>query len=484
MINKIHKQSNKTLKYRPEINGMRALAVLSVIVYHAKIDNFMKDFLPEIFFGKHLLSGGFIGVDIFFVISGYLISYLILKELQVTNRFSFSYFLERRVRRILPALLFMLVLCTFTSYVTHLQVSFVDFSKSLISSIFSFSNFYFYFTDNIYNAENSLLKPLLHTWSLSVEEQFYIFFSIILVIAYRFHKEQIIKIILSLILCSLFFAQYMSALDPSLNFYILPSRMFELLSGTLIAKLQLDRENKVIVKNYILSFFMPKLGIFLIFYSLIFFNDNMLLPSFLSLIPILGVVIFIWYANKNEFFTRILSSRILVFIGLISYSLYLFHYPIFSYVRYLNFNDQNVYYSKILLLILLTFLISVISYYFIEKPFRNKSSVSKTNLAIIVSSLILSLLTFNVYVIYQKGIKERLPPILHKPLAVDISKIEYNKLGKAGNVVLLGDSHASVLAHLLNEGLTERSMNLKRLNTRLYINEIDEYLRNTDTKNE
>ena len=151
------------INYRPEIDGLRAIAVFSVIIYHAR-----DSFLP----------GGFLGVDIFFVISGYLITSLILKELQLTNKFSFSHFYERRIRRIIPALLVVMILSTCISYTTLYLSSFVDFSKSLISSIFSVSNFYFHYEDSLYSEESSLFKPLLHTWSLSLEEQFYIFFPI------------------------------------------------------------------------------------------------------------------------------------------------------------------------------------------------------------------------------------------------------------------------------------------------------------------
>ena len=181
------------INYRPEIDGLRAIAVFSVITYHAR-----DTFLP----------GGFLGVDIFFVISGYLITSLILKELKLTNKFSFSNFYERRVRRIIPALLGMIILSTFISYITLLPDSFVDFSKSLISSIFSVSNFYFYYTGNLYGAESSLLKPLLHTWSLSVEEQYYILFPIVLLITYKFFRKYYSRMNHNIIFNYIFFVGY------------------------------------------------------------------------------------------------------------------------------------------------------------------------------------------------------------------------------------------------------------------------------------
>ena len=244
------------INYRPEIDGLRAIAVFSVITYHAR-----DTFLP----------GGFLGVDIFFVISGYLITSLILKELKLTNKFSFSNFYERRVRRIIPALLGMIILSTFISYITLLPDSFVDFSKSLISSIFSVSNFYFLYTGNLYGAESSLLKPLLHTWSLSVEEQFYILLPVTVFVIYKFFRKHLLTLIFSGILISLIFSQYISSAHSSssahsgFNFYLLPSRGFELLLGSLLAKLELDNGRMNRNSSLILNKILPIIGLSLIF---------------------------------------------------------------------------------------------------------------------------------------------------------------------------------------------------------------------------
>ena len=153
------------LNYRPELDGLRALAVISVIVYHAKLS----------FFGKQLLTGGYLGVDIFFIISGYLISRIIFSEIKL-NKFSFINFYERRIRRIIPALLVVIFFSSIFGLQFLMPKDYFDFSKSAISSILFFSNIYFFFTEVAYGAESGLLKPLLHTWSLGIEEQFYIFF--------------------------------------------------------------------------------------------------------------------------------------------------------------------------------------------------------------------------------------------------------------------------------------------------------------------
>ena len=156
------------LTYRPEIDGLRAIAVISVIIYHAKIN----------LFGFDILAGGFLGVDIFFVISGYLITSIIYKEIKLTNNFSFSYFYERRIRRIIPALFFVLLICIPFAWLFILPEDLIDFCKSLLFSIGFTSNYFFYFSEQDYISKESLYVPLLHTWSLSVEEQYYIIFPI------------------------------------------------------------------------------------------------------------------------------------------------------------------------------------------------------------------------------------------------------------------------------------------------------------------
>ena len=166
------------IKYRPEIDGLRALAVLSVIFYHAQIK----------INGSQLLAGGYLGVDIFFVISGYLITSIILKELVTTGSFSFKHFYERRIRRILPVFFFVMLASLPFAWMYFLPISFIDFSKSILYSLGFSSNFYFFFSGQQYGAESGLLKPFLHTWSLSVEEQYYILFPIVLLVNEAFKR--------------------------------------------------------------------------------------------------------------------------------------------------------------------------------------------------------------------------------------------------------------------------------------------------------
>ena len=184
------------INYRPEIDGLRAIAVISVIFYHANV----------VIFDEKLFKGGFIGVDIFFVISGYLITSLILRELNTTQSFSFMNFYERRVRRILPPLFFVMLLCFPFAWVHLGPVNFIDFSKSILYSIGFSSNFYFWDMGHQYAAANSLLKPFLHTWSLSIEEQYYIIFPIFLFIIFRYLRNYLLLFLIITFIFSLLLA--------------------------------------------------------------------------------------------------------------------------------------------------------------------------------------------------------------------------------------------------------------------------------------
>ena len=318
------------LTYRPEIDGLRAIAVGAVILYHAQFT----------ILGYQPFKGGFIGVDIFFVISGYLITSIILKELVTTGTFSFKHFYERRVRRILPALLFVMLLSFPFAWMYLLPSSFVDFSKSILYSLGFSSNFYFHYSGQQYGAESGLLKPFLHTWSLSVEEQFYILFPIVLLITFKYFKKYVLHILILGFLVSLVLADWSSKNHPSFNFYVLPTRVWELLAGSIMAYFEITNGKRS--KNKTLNLILPSIGLFLIGHSILFFNDEMFHPSFYTLSPIIGVCLVIWFSNKDEFITKILSTKLFVGIGLISYSLYLWHYPIFAFTRIANFTQASL----------------------------------------------------------------------------------------------------------------------------------------------
>ena len=454
------------LKYRPEIDGLRAIAVGSVIIYHAQI------FL----FGHQLFKGGFIGVDIFFVISGYLITSIILNELLITGSFSFKNFYERRIRRILPALLFIMFVSLPLAWIYLIPSSFIDFSKSVLYSLGFSSNFYFHYSGQQYGAQSALLKPFLHTWSLSVEEQYYILFPIILLLTFKYLKKYLIQILILGFVISFFLADYISKNYPSTSFYFLHTRMWELLAGSILAYFEITKgyRNKYEILNSIL----PIIGLFLIAHSLLFFNDEMFHPSFLTLSPIIGVCFIIWFSNKDDLITKILSTKLFVGIGLISYSLYLWHYPIFAFERITEFSNNDI--VKQLFLGLIILVLSVTTYYFIERPFRNKKYSFKKIILILIGATTF-LLTFNLYVIIENGVKTRLPKLLQAKLRADTTNFyQKNNLQK---VILIGDSHKRALEYNLNEKIKKNNLSLFEYDTPFFLkdfNFVDRYLKKID----
>ena len=445
------------LTYRPEIDGLRAIAVVAVILYHAQIT----------IYGHQPFKGGFIGVDIFFVISGYLITSIILKELVTTGAFSFKHFYERRVRRILPALLFIMLVSLPFAWMYLLPGSFVDFSKSILYSLGFSSNFYFHYSGQEYGAENGLLKPFFHIWSLSVEEQYYILFPIVLLVTFKYFKNHLLTILVIGLIISLQTADWGSRNYPSASFYFLHTRMWELLVGSMLAYFEITLGRKS--KNKTLNLILPSVGLFLIGHSILFFNDKMFHPSFYTLSPIIGVCLMIWFSNKNELITKILSTKLFVGIGLISYSLYLWHYPIFAFSRITEFTQGSLF-NKLLLGIIIIIL-SIFSYYFIERPARNKNNKFKVVLSLSLI-LIFVLVIVNINVVQKFGYKDRLPKIFQKNLSertwellknsgggICFDRIEVCKFNTSSNkkVYLIGDSHMGSIMFDLKDRVVKKN---------------------------
>jgi peptidoglycan/LPS O-acetylase OafA/YrhL len=443
------------LTYRPEIDGLRAIAVGAVILYHAQIT----------ILSHQPFKGGFIGVDIFFVISGYLITFIILKELVTTGSFSFKHFYERRIRRILPALLFVMLVSLPFAWKYLLPSSFVDFSKSILYSLGFSSNFYFHYSGQQYGAESGLLKPFLHTWSLSVEEQFYILFPIVLLITFKYFRKYLVHILILGFVVSLGLADWGSRNHPKFNFYVLPTRGWELLAGSILAYFEINNGHRS--KNETLNLTLPSIGLFLIGYSILFFNDEMFHPSFYTLSPIIGVCLIIWFSSKNELITKILSTKLFVGIGLISYSLYLWHYPIFAFARKFDFIQGSLF-NK-LLLVIITLFLSIFSYYIVERPTRNANNQFNINL-IYISIFIMIIFNFNV--IHKNGYYNRLSEIFQKNLVekpFDLLKnldgenclnLSYGCIFNPSSdkkIFIIGDSHAASIMYDLKNRVVKKN---------------------------
>lgn len=351
-----------SLPYRPEIDGLRALAVLPVIFFHA---------------GFEFFQGGFVGVDIFFVISGYLITTIIISS-QETRTFSLANFYERRARRILPALFFVMIVCLPFAWFLMLPDDLENFGQSLFATTLFTNNVLLWLTSGYWGLANEF-KPLLHTWSLSIEEQYYIIFPITMILLLRFCKNMRHIIIFICFLASLVMAHFGSKFLPNATFFLLPTRAWELLLGALVA-LQLaypprsfgslsHRLQKKL--NQLLSL----CGLTLIVFAVLIFNDSTPFPSFYALLPTCGTALVILYSGPGTFCHVLLSNKALVGLGLVSYSAYLWHQPVFAFLRLNSLEPPGplVFLGAIVGIIL----ISILSWKFIETPFRSQDAISR-----------------------------------------------------------------------------------------------------------
>jgi peptidoglycan/LPS O-acetylase OafA/YrhL len=383
-----------TPAYRPEIDGLRALAVCAVVLYHASFE----------LFEFNLLKGGFLGVDIFFVISGYLIALILFRELQLGS-FTLLGFYERRARRILPALFVVIAATTPFAAKYILPNALQEYAGSVLSSLSFVSNFWFLFEDS-YAAEPSLLKPFLHSWSLSVEEQFYALFPIGLLLLWRFARPHILDLFVAALLLSLLLAELTSGRFTNATFYMLPTRGWELLCGGVLAKFEMDRGRAN--TTGLLSFALPPVGLLVVILSLSFFNDEMRHPSLVTAIPVVATMLIIWFAREGEWTTSLLSKRPIVGVGLVSYSFYLWHYPIFAIarIRHPSLSDFDK-----LQLIAVSLGLATATYFFVEKTTRSKAVVKSSVFlfAIVISAVGLLAVHINIY--ESDGWPSRLGPV-------------------------------------------------------------------------
>ncbi len=373
--------TNRTF-YRPEIDGLRTIAVLSVIIYHAEFAVSGGTFLP----------GGFLGVDVFFVISGFLITSLIVNEVAEFGTFSVANFYVRRARRLLPALLLVMLVSSYYAYKYLYAAQLQDFVNSIAASIAFVANIYWHVTLQEYGAESGALKPFLHTWSLAVEEQFYLFYPLLFVLFFKRNQRYTLIGMWVLLIISLLCAHWTTQHYPSFSFFQLPTRLWELLAGAVLAVgcqhhgaglgSAIDKR-PWLANSLATASVMSLVGAMFI----ITLADHH--PGFITAIPVFATAIYIVSARENQLVTKLLSSRPFVGIGLISYSLYLWHYPIFAFARVRG----KVFYSieDKLALIGLTFLLSIITYYLVEKRFRNPAKVKSLPFFFTAGSTILVL---------------------------------------------------------------------------------------------
>ena len=381
--------------YRLDIDALRGISVLSVVLYHSKLQFFNYDFF----------SGGFLGVDIFFVITGYLISKILLNEYYLTNNINFADFYKRRVRRLIPTLVVILMASTLLSYFVLDPAKLKQFSASVYASIIFTANAYFHYFGNFYGNDDNLFKPLLHLWSLGVEEQFYILFPIILLLILKFFKNFIIFFFLLGFILSLIFAEYASTNHIMFSFYMLPSRIWEILLGSVIAYYTIFNKTELKINIFIKNL-LYLISILIIFSCFFIFDINLIKhPSIITLLPLLAcsIIIILGSEKKKIYLYDLFSNRFFVFFGKISYSLYLWHFLFFSIFRN-SFLEEGLF-AKIFI-IFLSIIVSIWSYKYVEQKYRSKKISFKSTIRF---SLILTFLIsfINLYYLSSEKILKK-----------------------------------------------------------------------------
>lgn len=343
------------LSYRPDIDGLRAFAIISVVLYHA---------FPA------YMRGGFIGVDIFFVISGYLISSIIFKGLESGN-FSFLDFYKRRVNRIFPALIIVLLACYAVGWFTLMAAEFKFLGKHVLGGIGFIQNLVLY-KESGYFDTSSELKILLHLWSLGVEEQFYILFPLAAWVLWR-RRVLVLPILICMALISFGAGLYKLSVSPSAAFYMPQYRFWEILSGSLLAYFSVFGKSVTGTAKGSLRFgnFLSVLGLVFLLASVVLIDKYKAFPGFWALMPVCGAVLMILAGPQAWLNSRLLASKPLVWIGLISYPLYLWHWPVITFIRIIGGDELNL--VSGVFAVSASILLAYVTYRFLELPLRKIS---------------------------------------------------------------------------------------------------------------
>lgn len=438
------------MNYRREIDGLRAVAVLPVLFFHAGFQTF---------------SGGFVGVDIFFVISGYLITSIILAEMQA-GTFTLANFYERRARRILPALFVLIALCLPFAWLWLLPQDMKSFSQSLVAVSTFASNILFWRTSGYFDT-TAKLNPLLHTWSLAVEEQYYLLFPLFVLLTWRFGKTWILKSLVVVFIISLALAHWGSTNKPVFTFFLLPTRCWELLIGGFIA-FYFSLGYKQITNKWV-NELGSLLGVVSVAYSIFSYDSRTPFPSLYTLVPTIGAALIIFFTTPQTSTGKLLGSKFFVGVGLISYSAYLYHQPLFAFAKYKSIDELS---SQLIgLLAAATYFLAYLSWKYVETPFRNNQFINQKNF---INFCILASFAFTLFGLighFSKGsFNRKLNPIdsLINAAANEIVKesncwklIESTKILTNPCLIgspqfeksfaIIGDSHAGSLVEELNK---------------------------------
>lgn len=444
--------------YRKDIQGLRAIAVVSVLLFHA--------------FPEHV-SGGFVGVDIFFVISGFLISSILYRDMQ-TGRYSLAEFYRKRIRRLFPALFVILIVTLSVGFAVLPATEYRELARNAVSSTLFLSNVDFYLLSG-YFSRMAELKPLLHTWSLAVEEQFYIAFPPLLWLVHRYAQRFLIPFVLLVFGFSLLLAQVMLPRDPALVFYLSPFRGFEILAGVLVALIALPS----IFSSRTARDIFTTLGLLMTLAAVMTYSPEMQFPGAVALLPTIGTALVLLAGRGGGSHAgRLISLPPFMFFGAISYSLYLWHWPILSYLRILTPTETPPL-PMTVGATALAILTGALSYQFVEKPFMYRDIRSAPFLRAGLAGMIV-ICGIALGIRLADGLPARFSPEVTHLFAgsQDYSperkrchrmsgELAYDRtcvigtLGVEPNLIIFGDSHGVELAYALAERLTPIGRSLR-----------------------
>jgi peptidoglycan/LPS O-acetylase OafA/YrhL len=435
--------------YRADIDGLRAVAVVPVVLFHA---------------GVTVFGGGYVGVDVFFVISGYLITSIIASEID-TNSFSIATFYQRRIRRIFPALVVVIAFCIFAGFVLLAPTDFVNLGKSILATAFFVSNIYFWRESGYFETPASE-RPLLHTWSLSIEEQFYVFFPLLLVLLSKYSRTFRVPILVAICLGSFALCAVLINYKPSATFYLGPMRAWELLFGCLIALGAVP-----ISRSRLINLACALIGLALILFPIFFYTALTKFPGFAALPPVLGTGLLIWSGlGQQTSAHQVLSTAPFVAVGKASYSLYLWHFPILAFLKYVTLGELGPF--AIAAACMLSLALAFVSLEIVERPFRFPSHKTNVRWAVAVATAGMVLVASTAGLVELKsGFPARLDAVSAKYLDAELDQDRQHmeclsleerivkpqdacKLGAKNvpaHVLLWGDSHSVVTATALEQ---------------------------------
>ncbi|WP_445577645.1 Acyltransferase [Pseudomonas sp. E141] len=437
---------SKNTNYRPDIDGLRAVAVILVLLFHLDLG----------------VPGGFVGVDVFFVISGFLIT-AVIRASVVSNRFSLTDFYARRLLRLHPALIITVALSLVAGFILMDPGSLSSLARSAQYSLLSISNFYFWLNQGYFDAD-AKTQPLLHTWSLAMEWQFYLIWPAIIWGLLKCKKNTLTLTLSIITLTSLTASQIMIGIDSSAAYYMMPFRIFELSLGAILVITPRIRENATLAEAVFLF------GILLTLASPFFLNSQSPFPGLLGLIPCIGAAACI-YAGEQSKIAAVLRTKPMVAMGLISYSVYLVHWPMIVFFKYYVFREITT--PEKLVLLISSIAAGIALYKFIEKPFMTQKRTSRLRGYIFISTSLALISATTTYTMSSSGVPSRIPESLMPPYnnPAEFHIINYgghgiktlSRLGDTGGEligVLAGDSFAHQYAGGLREILKSENRSI------------------------